>query len=418
MTEGEFLGSDTRKNDPNSMPQHWLNKAIAYVDQMRSPESEFHYRLHSMTEPTIFASCFALFFQHLCGETKTWGEGTRTSWLDYLQGFQEKETGLFRDPYSVARVTDSSHDILHLDWQLTGFCLGALHALRAEPLYPLNYVALWCDAQYMQKWLDRLDWSRASNSGNKAMFIAIMLAHELERGNTAALEGLNVWLDWHDAHADPVTGYWCTTRNGRYFQGMTGFVHQFLVYNYLGRRVRFPERVIDRTLLLQQPDGLFSPALGGGACDDLDAIHTLCHMYHTENYRRETIKAALNKALEGVLANQNPDGGFSWARRHRFSAVDWLKVAFHNARSADPYLVYLSLRHAFSAQRQLKTKLETGWSAVGRDWSQSSLWDTWFRTLAVAEIETVLFPAVATQWWRRLDTPNFGWFYLPQGCES
>ena len=395
----------------------WLQEASAWVEGMRVPRLACRYRLHSKAEPTVFASCFALFFKHLCAETEAWDETTRAAWVGYLLSFQDKTTGLFRDPDASSRVTDSYHDQEHLDRQLTGFCLAALRVLGAEPCYRLRYVTPWCDDEYMFKWLDGLDWTWSSLSGNKAMFIAIMLVHELERGNAAAEKGLHAWFRWHDTHVNPRTGYWGITRACRYFQGMTGFVHQFLIYNYMGRRVPYTERVVDRTLLLQQPDGLFTPMLGGGACDDLDAIHTLCYLFHTENFRREDIKAALQKALNGILANQNADGGFSWARRFRFTLRDWLTLVLHNARSADPYLVYLSLRLAYSGQRHLKTKLRTGWSAVGRDCSQSSIWDTWFRTLAIAEIETVLSPAVAVQKWRALGVPNFGWFYLP-GCYS
>lgn len=391
-----------------------MSRALAWVDQMRVPGSACHYRLHSQAEPTIFASCFALFFLHLCRRTKEWTADVKSAWIDYLLSFQEKDTGLFRDPDSNSRVTDLFHDKEHLDWQLTGFCLAALRALGAEPRFPIRYVAPWFSAQHMHAWLDALDWKRSSNSGNKAMFIAIMLLDEMERGNQRSKEGLRAWLDWHNHHADPHTGYWGSARDSRYFHGMAGFVHQFLIYNYNGYRAPYPQSVVDRTLLLQQPDGLFSPALGGAACDDLDAIHALCYLYHTENYRRKDILEALQKALRAILSNQNPDGGFSWGKRHRFSLKEWLTLAIHNTHPKHPYLLYLSLRTAFSGQRHLNTRQKTGWSSQSWGWSQSSLWDTWFRTLAIAEIETVLDPSAARTKWQVLRAPNFGWFLLPQ----
>ena len=271
---------------------------------MQLPGSLCHFRLHANAEPSVFASCFALFLLHLCRETESWDEKTRAAWVDYVCGFQEKESGLFRDSDTLSRVTDSDHNAEHMDRQLTGFCISALRALQAQPRYRLSYVVPWCDENYMRRWLTNLDWCRSSNSGNKAMFIAIMLVDELERGNEPAAKGLEAWFQWHDRHADPLTGYWGSTLDCRYFHGMIGFVHQALIYNYVGRRVQHVERVIDGTLQLQQPDGLFSPSLNGASCNDLDAIHPLCYFYHTNRYRRPEIRRALGKALPRLLANQ------------------------------------------------------------------------------------------------------------------
>ncbi len=202
------------------------------------------------------------------------------------------------------------------------------------------------------------------------MFIAIMLVDELERGNEPAAKGLEAWFQWHDRHADPLTGYWGSTLDCRYFHGMIGFVHQALIYNYVGRRVQHVERVIDRTLQLQQPDGLFSPSLNGASCNDLDAIHPLCYFYHTNRYRRPEIRRALEKVLPRLLANQNRDGGFCWAQRRRLSISDWVLLTTHNLRRGDPILTYFALRTAISDQLHLKSKLRTGWSRQGRNWSQ------------------------------------------------
>ncbi len=52
------------------------------------------------------------------------------------------------------------------------------------------------------------------------------------------------------------------------------------------------DRIVDRTLLLQQEDGLFSPQ--GGGCEDYDAIDTLVNMYKRVNYGRGDIKFSGN----------------------------------------------------------------------------------------------------------------------------
>lgn len=388
----------------------WLGHARSWVESMRVPDSACEYRLHAQAEGTVFSSCFALFFKCLVGETGAWNERTRNQWIDYLRGFQDEHTGLFRDPAAAGRATDAAHDADHLDRQLTGFCISALRALGAVPRYPIAAVEPWFDPAYMRHWLDNLNWRRASNSGNKAMFIAIMLIAEMERDSAAAGAGLDAWFEWHDTHADPATGYWGSAPAINYFVGMTGYVHQFLIYNYKSRRTMYPERVIDRTLHLQQADSLFSPTLGGAGCDDFDALHVLCHLYQTESYRRADIRAALEKALHALFPTQNRDGGFAWGRRWRFGVGDWSRVLGNAASRRDPLLLYVTTRAALAGQRHLHKKIETGWSSTGRGWEQSNLWDTWFRTLTIAEIETVLCPNAPTTEWKSLGAPNFGWF--------
>jgi len=301
----------------------WLREALSWTESMCLPNSATCYRLHAGAEPTVFASCFALFFLHLCGATEKWYSKRKEQWIDYIQGFQEKATGLFVDPAARARVTDPSHDSQHLDLQLTGLCLAALRVLGTRARHPIRYGQSWGNRHAMEKWLGGLDWKRSSNSGNKAMFIAIILIDEIERGNSDLQVGLDAWFEWHDRNANQETNFWGETDYCQYFQGMKGFVHQLVIYNYMGRKVLYPTAAIDRTLLLQQQDGLFSPMLGGGSCDDLDAVHILCHFYHEENHRRADITCALGQAYRSLLANQNPDGGFCWAHRRRFSFGDW-----------------------------------------------------------------------------------------------
>jgi len=262
----------------------------------------------------------------------------------------------------------------------------------------------------MTDWLDSLDWFQVSNSGNRAMFIANMLTSELQTGNDAAAAGLEAWFSWHDKNRDGRSGFWGSGPSAKYFWGMMGFVHQFIVYNYFDRRLSSPNRIIDRILLLQQPDGLFSPMLGGASCDDLDAIHSLVYFYHTEDNRRAEIKESLRRASFTIKAIQNRDGGFPWSARRRLDVSEWLNLALHNLRIRHPYLLYEATKTVLQGQLHLAKPLRTGWSTEGRRWTDSSIWDTWFRVLALAEIETVLSPEPQSSVWRRVDFPNFGWF--------
>jgi len=65
---------------------------------------------------------------------------------------------------------------------------------------------------------------------------------------------------WLDDHQNPVTGYWDLGRGSSALNAMAGAFHFYFLYFLTGRRVQYPERIIESTLALQHPDGLFDRA--------------------------------------------------------------------------------------------------------------------------------------------------------------
>ncbi len=401
--------SITRMPETQPAPPDWLNRALAYTRAQHTGPAVTDYRLHASTGATLFASLYALYTFHLVGETRRWDAAARQTWIDHIQRHQDPASGLFRDPAHRQRATDAAHSADHLDQQLTGYCISALRLLGGRPRHPLTFIQPWCAPDTTRAWLAGLNWAAASNSGNKAMFVGIMLTEAAEAGQPGAAAGLQAWFDWHDTNADPASGFWGRGRASRYWEGMQGYVHQLVVYNYAGRTQPTLRAAARRTLALQQADGLFSPKGGGGACDDLDALHILTTAHRRFPELRLEIEAALARARVGILANQNPDGGFCWAQRPRFGLREWLGVARHNLDLHQPDKVTVALRAALAGQLKLARKIETGWSDVGRAWNQSSLWDTWFRLLSLAEIELILTPDSLSAAWQGIPAPNFGW---------
>lgn len=396
-------------NEKNKEQPDWLAHALDYTRKQHAGPGETDYRLHADTGTTPFAGLFALFILHLTGETRGWSDAQRQIWIDDIQRLQDAASGLFRDPAHRQRATDVAHSADHLDQQLTGYCISALRLLGTRPMVPLAFAEPFFSPQTTRAWLDGLNWAAASNSGNKAMFLGIMLTEEAERGAPGAQAGLDAWFDWHNHNADPTSGYWGRGRASRYWEGMQGYVHQLVVYNYARREQPSLEAAARRTLQLQQRDGLFSPKGGGGACDDLDALHILSTAHRRYPSLRSEVEGAMMRARAGILANQNDDGGFCWARRPRFGIHDWVSVASHNFDLRNPDKAMVALRAALAGQVKLNRKIETGWSDAGRGWGQSSLWDTWFRLLGMAEIELMLNPDSLSTGWQGIPAPNFGW---------
>jgi hypothetical protein len=100
---------------------------------------------------------------------------------------------------------------------------------------------------------------------------------------------------------------------------MCGGYHQLIVYYYEYHPVLHREKLVDTVLSLQHRDGGFSPAGGGGACEDADGVDILVNMYKQIDYRRAEIRHALRRCAGHVRRIQNPDGGFPYKRNMPFS---------------------------------------------------------------------------------------------------
>ncbi len=411
------MGSNSNNHSASLLRQ----RVLSWLDSMHVKDGPiWQYKMNASSDATPFNSCFAIFIKHLFGEISSLSDSERQAWIDYLQSFQQKDSGFFCDPAAKERVTDPTHDETHLTHQLTTFCLSALDALGAEAQYPLSFLSEWKNPQAMNQWLDNLDWTRPWNSGNKVMFLAICMTYQWEHfHDEQARDAIDVWFDWMDAHQSSESGFWGTSKAAAYFQGMGGFYHQFVIYNYFGRPVNHAERVVDRMLFLKQRDGLFFPGVGGGTCDDIDGIEPMIYFYHRNNYRRVEIKKALSKALASILKDQNEDGGFAWAKRANFGLTTVLYNLTGIFRYRDPYMWYYCNRKAIGRKMRVRKngKIVTGWNKLGRYYSESSLFDTWLRCTTIAEICSVLTDEPLAQIdWKSLTTPGVGWFnVLPTG---
>lgn len=405
---------DERSAPPRHIHPEMLalrRRALDWLETMAAAPGPGDYRLHARAEPTIFASCFAVFLRHLLGDLDRLTANERSLWLTALQRHQDPASGLFVDPGNTDRARDELHDATHLNQQLTTFCLGAVHALGGRPRHRLAFVDEW-SADRVRGWLDGLDWSEPWNCGNKAMFLGICLAYDAEHGGGAQVrESLDAWFAWHDAHQNPRSGFWGEGLRAGYMEGLGGAYHQFTVYNYVGRPIQYADRIVDRALLVQCHDGMYSSYLGGATCYELDAVDVLVHLYARRDYRRAEIRDALRRVLPGVLSMQNPDGGFCWGRYRPYTVSDAVRLVADTARHRSAAQLYLGARAAMATRVKPRPVIRTGWAKAGRDWCDSSVFDTWFRLVTIAEISKVLADVpYATYPWQFLTVPGLGWF--------
>jgi hypothetical protein len=402
-------------------PQELKREVLYWLETMRIKDAPYGtYKMSKSTEATLFSSCFAVFVRELYGDLECISSKQRGEWIELIQSCQDRKTGFFVDPLlkkegNFSEILGKDHDWGYVTWQSTTFCISALKALEGEIEYPFKFLEEWKNPDMVTSWLESLDWRRGVwTAGNLVMFLGVCLITGYEQNNDKkAKEGLIALFDWHDRFQDSKTGFWGTDHGNPINIGLFGAMHQYLLYYYMNRPLKYKEKIVDNTLLIQQPDGLFSPAGGGDGCEDLDAVDTLVNMYKHINYRREDIKNALEKAFIATINLQSEDGGFLWAKRYHFGIKDWTKIVFsilwhHNFRYWHHSCIEAAIGQFISFN---KPRLSKGWTKTGIPATESDIFATWFRSLNLALICQVLPEnPYAEIDWKFLKSPGLGYF--------
>lgn len=402
-------------------PEELKKEVLNWLDTMRVKDAPYGtYKMSASTEATLFSSCFAVFVRELYNDLENISHTERDEWIALIQNCQDRETGLFIDP--TLKEEGKFNENLgmapgwgYTTWQSTTFCISALKALNGSIKHHFNFLYEWKKPDMVTSWLNSLDWKRGTwCNGNLAMFLGICLIMDYELNNDKKTkEGLDAFFDWHDNFQDPKTGFWGTNCGTPINIGLFGAMHQYLLYYYMDRPLRYMEKIVDNTLLIQQPDGLFSPIGGGGGCEDLDAVDTLVNMYKRFDYRRNDIRKALQRVLVATINSQGADGGFPWAKRYRFGIKDWLRLGLSIRKHKNFRYWYYSCREAVLGQTISWNKplCPLGWTKTPIPIIESYIFPTWFRSLNLALISQVLPEnPYAEIDWKFLESPGLGYF--------
>jgi hypothetical protein len=397
------------------------DEVLNWLEGLRVKEAPYGtYKMSMSTEATLFSSCFAVFLRELYNDLKNITPEQKREWIELINSWQDGKTGFYIDPRLkeerlYSRHLTKRHDWGYVTWQSTTFCISALEALGGEIKYPFKFLEEWKNPDKVTLWLESLDWKRGTwAAGNVAMFLGICLITDYNaNGDQSAKEAMESFFDWHDNFQDPKTGFWGTNCGTPLHIGLFGAMHQYLLYYYMNRPLRYMEKIVDKTLLIQQPDGLFSPIGGGGGCEDLDATDTLVNMYKRLDYRRDDISKALQRVLVGTLNSQGADGGFPWAKRYRFGIEDWLRIGLSIRKHQNFRYWYYSCKEAVFGQTILWNKplRPPGWTKKPIPITESYIFPTWFRSLNLALISQVLPKnPYAEIDWKFLNCPGLGYF--------
>lgn len=361
------------------------SKTLRWLESLRLSETPYRYRFSPSSSDSLFCSCFALFILDLFRETDNLSMKEKRLWAEYINHYQHADDGLFYpDPIY-------NPDKERAVFQLTCFCLSALAILGIKPRYRLSIVDQWRTYDDVAAYCrNRGCHIGKRGSGNKAMFQAILLTHEYEKTGAKWLaDAMEAWFRFHDEYQN-VNGFWGNNSDHHFYQGLQNGFHQAVIYEYWGRSFNYLPKVIETALLLQDRNGVFSASLGGGACKDYDAIHFLVLGY-AAGIRCDQIPARLRLAERAVDRTFNPDGGFcesvcsGWRgvvqvpdlMRHFGNVRHW-SIARQRAEAVLKDLV------------RARTHKSRRWVKESQPYAESTLWDTWFRWLSVAEIASTI----------------------------
>lgn len=361
------------------------SQMLNWLGTLKVAEESCRYRFSYLSDDTIFCTCFALFILDLFKETNRFTDEERQRWTSYIQKFQNKQEGYF-EPEEYYHADKERNR-----YQLTCFCLSTLGILGAEPKYPLKFTEQWKTPDDVKKYLYEGGCHKGKpGSGNKAMFLAIFLTSEYEKRKSSDLfDKINAWFDFHDKTQNE-SGFWGHDKSSHFFHGMQNGFHQLLVYFYWQRKVNRLDRIVDKILSIQGRDGFFSPVPGGWPCYDYDAIHILVNAYKLVDYKRPEIEKDLERAFHAVLGSQNCDGGFSHSKRKPRNVLGLIKTCPFYFSGTNPWTWYFRIRRSVALVLRNETTVFTGWTGKSRKCDESNLWDTWFRSLSLAEIANTI----------------------------
>lgn len=361
------------------------SRVLNWLDSLKVPKNCYGYRFSANADNTAFCTCFALFILDLFKETGKLTNQQRQGWIGYIQSFQNQQNGYFEPRNYFLKDKERN------SYQLTCFCLSALRILDSAPLYPLLFIEQWKTPEDIRKYLiERCCDKGLPGSGNKAMFQAVFLTYEYERnGDPQLLKKIDTWFEFHDQHQNR-NGFWGKDLRSHYLYGMQNGFHQLVIYFYWKRKVPNLKKIIDITLNCQDVAGFFAPTPGGEACYDYDAIHILTTAYNMIDYKRPQIKASLAKAAKAIAGSQNLDGGFCQSKAKMENALDFMKQIPFYLYSRLPYLWYFRSKANIGVLLKKRHRIHTGWTRGSRTRHESNLWDTWFRSLALAQISCIL----------------------------
>ena len=227
-----------------------------------------------------------------------------------LQAVQDRQTGLFPDPFQPPRAGEAMRDngLALYNVLSAGY---ALEVLGSHPLHPVAAVEL--PAPELCAWLESLPWrERAWGAG--ATVDAIGTALYFNARYFTSARARDTLFGWLALHQDRTSGLWGSpTPAEGLLQPVNGFYRLTRgTYAQFGVAVPRAEAAIDSVLLNHRNHGGFSGATYT-ACNLLDTIHPLLLCLIQTDHRRAEAEAIARAVIARAGERWVDGAGFAFA---------------------------------------------------------------------------------------------------------
>ncbi len=349
-------------------------------------KNDCSYKFTFNSEITPYARCFAIFGLGLLKDDKKLSLNA-----DGLALAIREDLDLMRFERHKVGIS-LKHDKVYL--QLLTFSLSALSVINRIKNDPLeDHVIPMLSSNIRESLQQEGSLDGIPQSGNKAMFMAILLCHANEHLGMDVHSLIN---DWQDMHINSINkfGFWGSYSTMSHLQFQNGY-HQYEIMDYLNTENIPWSRAADCVAGLADKEGHFSPYPGGGGCYDYDATYIITGAGSKAIEKHSNL---LVRTAQTILFEQNKDGGFCESLRVRPRNFDNSLRSTMHVFSAHGIARMERFRQAITLLRPKHNRIHTHWSVYSRQWDESDLWDSWFRMLTIARIDVALNPERVSEW--------------------
>jgi hypothetical protein len=376
------------KNDRNAEQHNQSVKTACkyYFDFLCACEARNgEYRLTKNSDTTPFAFCFAIFGYHLLKHDKILAEKA--------DAFEEK----LRSNLAIYIKKRESTSELAYDkpfLQLLTFTLSALKILGRLEKDPMEILIKKLIPRDIASDLLKIGaLNGIGQSGNLAMFKSILLIHCRDYLAIDTQSQIDTWVELHLKSMNRF-GFWGKDPQITHSQFQNGY-HQYEIFHYLGIYNPLENIACIHILSLADTEGHFAPYPGGSVCYDYDAVSILTGPNQKMNIERQKV---LFKTQETLLKEQNDDGGFAESHKIRPRSFQNIMAGLRHIRASNSQVCKERIRFNLALLHPKHDRIHTHWCNYQPKWDESDLWNSWFRMLTIARIQTALDPAKNENW--------------------
>ena len=364
---------------------------------LRDCKNEHEYKLTKNSDISAFSNCFGILLSNFIGEPIKPNEipliasSIYNSLLDYRKQRKLKCKNISTDKYYL---------------QLLAFTLSCFYVLDVQDQYPLDELIEELIPNDMSKYLDKVrSKDGLPQSGNLAMCMGVI---SIYANNYLKLDTKSIVKDWVIYHLDNMNkfGFWGNNKIS-HLQFQNAY-HQYEIFEYLNVDLELINKSVEFLHEISDDRGQFAPYYGGSGCYDYDAISIITYLNRPID---EKDRFLMHKTINTILNDMNEDGCFSescWIRpRHYKKLAKNFKKCFTKHHS----LNMERARYFISLQMPKNNYVHTHWTNYSRNWSESNLWDTWFRLQTIAKIDIAVSGKNHNNW-NFIDFPGIGFHHL------